>query len=109
MTANERRMRILKILLNKRNVTMLELQKEFHISRSTVRRDIENLSLSHPIMTAKGGGGGVFVMEGYKLGMIYFTDEQTALLEKLSKSLIPEDLAIMNSILKTFKKPASVR
>ena len=94
MTANERRMQILNVILAKRSVTMLELQNEFHISRSTARRDIEELSLSHPIITAKGGGGGVSVMEGYKLGMKYFTNEE---------------LEIMNSILKTFKRPVSVK
>lgn len=109
MTANERRMQILNVILAKRSVTMLELQNEFHISRSTARRDIEELSLSHPIITAKGGGGGVSVMEGYKLGMKYFTDEQATLLEKLSESLTNEELEIMNSILKTFKRPVSVK
>ena len=37
--------------------------------------------------------------------MKYFTDEQTVLLEKLSCSLVGEDLKTMEGIIKTFKKP----
>ncbi len=45
-------------------------------------------------------------MTGYRLGMKYLTDEQCNLLEKLSESLVGEDLVLMKAILKTFRRPA---
>ena len=37
--------------------------------------------------------------------MKYFTEEQTALLERISESLVGEDLKMMEGIIKTFKRP----
>ena len=62
------------------------------------------LSCSYPIDTQQGGGGGIFIADGYRLGMKYLTEEQLTLLEKLSKMLCGEELTVMNSIIKTFRK-----
>ena len=77
---------------------------EFNVSVSTIMRDVQELSRSHPIITKQGGGGGIEVMDGYHLGMRYMTSEQTALLEKLSDGLTGDELLVMQSILKTFSK-----
>ena len=74
---------------------------------STMRRDILILSCSYPITTFQGGGGGIKIAEGYRLGMKYMTSKQKALLEILSESLSGEELVTMHSILKTFSNPVT--
>ena len=72
----------------------------------TAFRDIQFLSCYFPIITKRGTGGGVFLMDGYQLGMKYLTEPQAVLLEKISATLTGEDLILMLEILKTFKKPS---
>ena len=104
MTANDRRLSILYVLLERRKENIGNLAIEFNVSVSTIMRDVQELSRSHPIITKQGGGGGIEVMDGYHLGRRYMTSEQTALLEKLSDSLTGDELLVMQSILKTFSK-----
>lgn len=65
-------------------------------------RDIQFLSY-FPIITKRGTDGGVFLMDGYKLGMQYLTEPQATLLENLSATLTGENSILMREILKTFK------
>lgn len=109
IATNDRRMQILTTLIERKQETMSQLAFELGVSRMTIYRDIQVLSCSYPITTFEGGGGCVKIAKEYKLGMKYFTYEQTALLEKLSESLTDEELEIMNSILKTFKRPVVVK
>lgn len=105
MSANDRRMEILDFLLIKRRTSLSELQERFSISRSTAKRDIQELMRSYPIDPQQGGGGGIFLADGYRLGMKYFSDSQKELLDKLSETLTGDELATMQGILKTFSKP----
>ena len=106
MTAtNDRRMQILDILILRKQETMDNLANEFGVSRMTIFRDIQVLSCSYPITAHKGGAGGVRIADGYRLGMKYLNEQQAALLKSLSESLSGEDLATMQSILKTFSNP----
>jgi len=105
MSANDRRMEILDFLLVKRRTSLAELQERFNISRSTAKRDIQELMRSYPIDPQQGGGGGIFLADGYRLGMKYLSDTQKELLEKLSETLSGEELATIQSILKTFSNP----
>lgn len=102
MRANERRLRLLEELCERKFDTMDNLAFELGVSRRTICNDIEELSLSYPIFTAKGTGGGVWVRDGYRFGKRYLTDRQTELLERLSVGLTPKDAEIMNSILSQF-------
>lgn len=106
MTAIERRMEILYVLLERRHVKICELQKLYSVSRSTIKRDIRDLSISFPICSEDGRYGGIFILDGFKLGMKYLTDDQCKLLEKISETLAGEDLALMKEILCTFRKQA---
>ena len=101
----ERRMLILQRLCECRYDCVKNLARDFHVSYNTIRSDIQVLSCSFPIYTSQGAGGGVRIMDGYRLGMKYLTAEQTDLLERLSENLTGEELLIMQSILKTFSKP----
>lgn len=100
----ERRQQVLEFVVAKRHTYLKDICNEFNISFSTARRDIQILSCSYPIYTIQGGDGGIFTVPGYRLGMKYLTDEQSALLEKISLDLVGDDLKTMNGILKEFKK-----
>ena len=104
-SALERRQEILEVLCERRRESVENLATEFGVNERTIRRDIEYMPLSYPIYTVPGKGGGVYVSDGYRLGKKYLTDKQAELLEELSKGLTGNELAVMQSILKTFKEP----
>ena len=104
-STTERRQLVLDYLLDHRYTTLNALCMEFQVSMSTMRRDVLILSCSYPITTIQGGGGGIKIADGYRLGMKYMTSKQTDLLEKLSETLSGDELATMQSILKTFSFP----
>lgn len=106
---SERRQMILEYLLEHRETTRFELSNHFTVSLRTIERDILILSCSYPIITIQGGGGGIKIADGYRLGMKYLSESQAALLEQLSETLSGKDLEIMQSILKIFSKPASCK
>ena len=99
---SERRQMILEYLLEHRETTRFELSNHFNVSLRTIERDILILSCSYPIITIQGGGGGIKIADGYRLGMKYLS-------EQLSETLSGKDLEIMQSILKIFSKPASCK
>lgn len=87
----------------RKQVTMENLAQEFNVTIRTIRNDIEELTLAHPIETVRGRyGGGVRVADGYYLGRKYLKPNQQELLKRLSENLTGEDLATMNSILSEF-------
>ena len=105
LSANERRMQILEVLCERKFETIDNLMFEFSASRATIKRDIQELILSYPVYTVQGNGGGIYITDGYHLGMKYFSEKQTALLEKLAVGLTGEELETMKGILKKFKEP----
>lgn len=59
---------ILSVLLQREKVTAPELAERFEVSRRTINRDIEDLCRAGiPIATSQGAGGGISIMEGYKV------------------------------------------
>ncbi len=105
VTANDRRMEMLRLLISRKHETVGQLAFEFGVSRMTIYRDVQILSCSYPITTQMGLNGGVFIDEDYRFGMKYLTAEQQSLLEKLAESLIGEDLVIMMTIIEIFSNP----
>lgn len=64
----DRMIGILSILLQRECVTAPYLAEQFEVSRRTINRDIEDLCKAGiPIVTRQGAGGGISVMENYKL------------------------------------------
>ena len=102
MTPSERREAILNVLCKRRQDTVENLAHEFGVSVRTIKYDIEELTLAHPIETVRGRYGGVKVAEGYYLGRKYLKPSQQELLKKLSEQLSGNDLEVMNSILRDF-------
>ena len=77
----------------------------FKINSKTIKAPTELTSLSYPIYTTQGNGGGVHVVDGFRMGRKYMSEEQVILLEKLATKLTGADLKTMQEILKTFKEP----
>ena len=67
---------ILSILLQEEKITEQELADRFEVSRRTIIRDIENLSNAGiPITSSQGIGGGVSIMNGYRMDRTLLTSK----------------------------------
>lgn len=65
---------ILSILLQKEMVTAPELAEHFEVSRRTIGRDIDALCKAGiPIRTMQGSGGGISIMNGYRMDRTLLT------------------------------------
>lgn len=65
---------ILSILLQKDMTTAPELAEHFEVSRRTINRDIETLCQAGiPIQTTQGVGGGISIMDGYRMDRTLLT------------------------------------
>ena len=70
----ERLIGILSILLQREKITAPELAEQFEVSRRTIQRDIESLCRAGiPIATTQGSGGGISIMEGYRVDRTVLT------------------------------------
>lgn len=68
---------ILSILLQKDSVTAPCLAEQFEVSRRTINRDIEDLCKAGiPIITRQGTGGGISIMENYKMERTLLTNRE---------------------------------
>ena len=77
MTPSERREAILRVLCQRRQDKIDNLAEEFGVSVRTIKNDIEELTLAHPIETVRGRyGGGVKVADGYYVGRNYLKPKQ---------------------------------
>ena len=67
---------ILSVLLQKDKVTTPELAERFEVSRRTINRDIEDLCKAGiPIRTSQGTGGGISIMDGYRMDRTILTSK----------------------------------
>lgn len=105
MTANERRMQIIEVLCERRHESVANLAFEFGVTTRTIKNDLLILTCSYPVYTTQGNGGGVHIVDGYRLGKKYMTEKETELLEKLAARLSGDEFATMQSIIKKFKEP----
>ena len=101
----ERRQLILNVLCERRTETIDNLAFEFSVHRNTIKKDIEVLSFYFPLFTTKGTGGGVHLVDGFRLGMKYLTDKQYEILYQISERLDGEEKTVVLGILKTFAYP----
>lgn len=68
---------ILAILLQKEQVTAPQLADRFEVSVRTILRDLDVLSRAGiPIVTRQGSGGGISILEGYKLDRTLLTGRE---------------------------------
>ncbi|MBX4260449.1 YafY family transcriptional regulator (plasmid) [Clostridium estertheticum] len=110
----DRLLGIISVLANRSRITVQELAERFEVSKRTIFRDLDTLSVAGvPIVTYSGIGGGVAVIEGYKLknnilsksdiknvftalNGLMSIDESTDLINLMAK-LIPEETSIVFS------------
>ena len=105
---------ILNVLANTDRITIQELAERFEVSKRTIFRDLDTLNESGvPIVTYSGIGGGVAVIEGYKLKSNILTKndiknvftalnglmsiDESADLTNLMAKLIPEETSTVFS------------
>ena len=64
----DRLIAVLSVLLSQEQTTAPELAERFEVSRRTIQRDIDALNQAGiPIMTQQGAGGGIRIMDGFRL------------------------------------------
>lgn len=113
MGTAERRNEILRILCRRRHETIENLASELAVSKRTIRRDIDVLSMTYPIYTQTGKyNGGIYVMDGFFLERMYMNDTELDILKKLytiaqnsNSSLTQQELSVLDSIISTYSKP----
>lgn len=67
---------ILSILLQEEKVTAPKLAEKFEVSRRTINRDIEDLCRAGiPIRTVQGAGGGICIMDNYRMDRTLLTSK----------------------------------
>ena len=65
---------ILSVLLQQDKTTAPELAEKFEVSRRTINRDIEDLCKAGiPVRTVQGSGGGISIMDGYRMDRTILT------------------------------------
>lgn len=68
---------IVYILLEKKTVTANELAAHFEVSKRTILRDVETLSMAGiPVYTTKGKGGGISILERFVLNKTTLSDQE---------------------------------
>lgn len=103
--ASERHRQITEYLSVNRSATYAQLAEMLGVSKFTIRADIDELTLSIPIYTVKGKGGGIRVADGWYASRTYLCDEDEEMLRRLLPGLQPEDQQRMQHILSIFAKP----
>lgn len=67
---------ILSVLLQEEKITAPELAERFEVSRRTINRDIEDLCKAGiPVRTIQGAGGGICIMDGYRMDRTILTSK----------------------------------
>ena len=73
----DRQLGILSMLLQRENITASYLSQMFEVSTRTINRDIEDLCKAGiPIVTRQGVGGGISIMDGYKIDRTMLTRDE---------------------------------
>lgn len=79
---------ILSILLQQEKITAPELADKFEVSKRTINRDIEDLCKAGiPIQTAQGCGGGIGIMDGYRMDRTLLTSKDMQMIMAGLRSL----------------------
>ena len=79
---------IFTVLLQNEKTTAPALAERFGVSRRTILRDIDALCLAGiPVVTSRGGDGGISIMEGYKINKSVLTAEELQTLVAGLKSI----------------------
>lgn len=84
----DRMIGILSLLLQREKMTAPELAEHFEVSKRTINRDIDDLCKAGiPIRTTQGMGGGIQIMEGYRMDRTILTSREMQMIMAGLRSL----------------------
>ena len=100
---------IVYILLEKKKVTANELAEHFEVSKRTILRDIDALTIAGiPIYTSKGKGGGISILDNFVLNKTTISDEEQSeilmSLQSLAATKYLDDSKILSKLETLFQK-----
>ena len=101
----ERRMEIMHILMQQKQISRRELSRLFSVSEATIDNDIRAINRYAPTYSKMGRYGGICLVDGFKTTNSYFSDEETAVIEKLSHTLTGNDKNVVEAVLHKFTLP----
>ncbi len=79
---------ILSVLLQQESITAPELAKKFEVSKRTINRDVDDLCKAGiPIQTIQGRGGGIQIMDGYRMDRTLLTSKDMQMIMAGLRSL----------------------
>ena len=101
---------IVYILLDRKKMTASMLAEHFEVSTRTILRDIETLSMAGvPVVTDKGKGGGISIMEHFRLDKTTLTKEEKQLiifaLQNIVASGNTEAKGVLSRLSSLFSEP----
>lgn len=106
LSAFERRIEMLFLFANCKKTTITELSCYFNVSKDTIFRDITFVSRYAPIYTKQGMFGGIYVIDEHRKNLLLpLSQDEEALLKKLSANLDGVELHYINNILYKYAKP----
>lgn len=108
LCVSERRTKMLEFLGYRRETTRYELAAEFHVSISTIHRDIVYLSSIAPVYTKLGNSGGVFVSPDFRSYKTYLDDIEENYLYSLKGKIADDDWKIVEGIIRKFTRNRNV-
>ena len=100
----ERRVQILEYIVFHKQTTRKELAEHFGVCINTIVNDIDVISISAPIYTKQGNGGGIYILPEYRSYKNYLTDTEEELLYKLMQYIENEEKRILCGIITKFTK-----
>ena len=104
---NDRQQQIINLLCQRRSDTVQNQAAELGVCERTIRRDIEELTLTHPLETVRGRyGGGVKMADWYFQDRPKLSPKQTALLKRLA---VGQHGAALDGIKQILARLASLR
>ena len=105
LSAFERRMEILSVLMNHSLISCLELATRYQVSYDTITRDISALSRFAPISSKLGRYGGIYIVDGYVKERAYLTRKEEMLLKELMQKVSEREQKLLQMVLYKFAMP----
>lgn len=105
MSTFERRISILSVLINGKQVSRRELSRQFSVSDVAIGRDITALSKVVPIGSKMGRYGGIYLMNEFTTTKAYLSREEEELLQTILQHLSGKQYMLLENILFKFAMP----
>lgn len=105
LSAFERRMKILSVLVNGKLISRLELSRWFDVSDVTINADIIALSTVVPITSKRGRYGGIYLLDTFKTNKAYLSKDEERLLRKFAENVNGYEKILIESVLHKFSLP----